>query len=280
MATIERVEHPADPRLEPYRRLREPAALRAAGLFVAESPVVVARVLGACRFRARSVVATPAVLERLREAIERGPADLVVHVAPPPLLAGLAGFKFHRGCAALAERGADLVPAALLAPPGPRRVLVLERLADPDNVGMLFRNARAFGVDAVLLAPGTADPLYPKAIRASAGACLVVPFAPLGPWPAALGALRDAGHRLMALTPEGEVEAGALGVTEPLPERLAVVVGSEGDGLSAPVRASADVRVRVPMAPGVDSLNVAVAAGIVLHRIAAAAGPRAGATLP
>lgn len=264
---IERVEDPQDPRLDAYRCVRDRERWRGSDLFVVESRLVVRRLLAGSRFRARSVLATPAALEGLREALERAPGAPVVYVASHALIHSVLAFRYHRGCLALAERGPDLPAGSLLAPPGARTLLVLEDLADPENVGAIFRNARAFGADGVLLSPGTADPLYAKAVRASVGAVLTVPFARLEGWPADLGRLREAGYALVALTPDGALEVADLGAARPLPERVALLLGSEGAGLGAAARAAADLAVRIAMAPGVDSLNVAVASGIALHAL-------------
>ena len=147
------------------------------------------------------------------------------------------------------------------------------RLADPDNVGAVFRNALAFGVDAVLLSAGTVDPLYRKAIRVSAGAALSLPFARVASWEDGLGRLRTAGYTLVALTPEARAVAiDTVVAAGPPLARLALAVGAEGGGLRLATRMAADLAVRIPMAPGVDSLNVATATGIALHRLSARRG--------
>jgi tRNA G18 (ribose-2'-O)-methylase SpoU len=261
---IEAVHDPADARLEGYRDLRDPGLRARDGLFVAESPRVVRRLLEGGHFRVRSVLATEPVIAALRDVLARTACP--VYAAPRALVGAVVGFPFHRGCLALAERGEPREGEALLGPPGSRRLCVVEEVADPDNVGALFRCARAFGVDAVLLSPGAADPLYRKAIRVSLGATLLVPFARLAPWPAALARLRGAGYRVLALTPEGghdlvDVARG--------PERVALLVGSEGRGLSEGARAAADLGVRIAAVPGAESLNVATAAAIALHHLLA-----------
>jgi tRNA G18 (ribose-2'-O)-methylase SpoU len=153
---------------------------------------------------------------------------------------------------------------------GRRLLLGLEAVANPDNVGGVFRNAMAFGADGVVLSPTSADPLYRKAIRVSAGATLAVPFARVPDWPAALNALRAAGFALVALTTRRDaLPVQALGTTRAVPEHVALLLGHEGDGLTPATRAAADLEVTIPMAAGVDSLNVATTSGIVLHRLAA-----------
>lgn len=267
--TIEPVTDPRDARLEAYRRARDPAWRRSAGCFVVEGRLLVERLLGGSRFRPRSVLATPGAVARLRPFLDAAP-DLTVYVAEPAVLRAVLGFPFHRGCLALAERGPEPSPAPLVAPGGRRRLLVLDRVADPVNVGALVRNARAFGAAGVLCAPGTADPLAPQAIRASAGAVLTLPVATLADWPEGLEALRQAGYALVALAPDGTVELRELGGPRPVPARLALLVGAEGAGLDPAARRRADLTVRIAMAPGVDSLNVAVAAAIALYHLARA----------
>lgn len=171
------------------------------------------------------------------------------------------------GCTAArgpAARPRDVVAAARAAG---RALLVCENVADPDNLGALFRNAAAFGAGGVLLSPGGGDPLYRKAVRASMGACLEIPFARCAPWPGELAAVAEAGYRLVALTPRASVAIDALPAAAP----SALLVGSEADGLTPGALAAADVAVRIPIAPQVDSLNVATAAAIALHRLAAPA---------
>ena len=154
-------------------------------------------------------------------------------------------------------------------PAGPRTLLALEGVTDPDNVGAIFRNAAAFGVAGVLLSSHCADPLYRKAIRVSMGATLSLPFAQVPDWAVTLAALRHAGYRLVALCPGADAEdIVEVAGRAPRRPRLALLLGAEGEGLSEATRAAADVEVRIPMAAGVDSLNVAAACGIALHRFA------------
>ncbi len=146
--------------------------------------------------------------------------------------------------------------------------MVLERVVDADNVGSVFRNAEAFGADAILLSPGCCDPLYRKAIRTSSGAALMVPFAAAEPWPGALDRLRAAGFTIAAMTPgDSATDIGDFVPTRAARGRLAVLFGTEGQGLTAEALARADVRLRIPINPSLDSLNIATAAGIALHRL-------------
>jgi tRNA G18 (ribose-2'-O)-methylase SpoU len=175
------------------------------------------------------------------------------------------GFNLHRGIVASAHRTPSPAPESLLA--NATRVAVLERLNDHENLGSLFRNARAFGVDAVLLDPQTADPLYRRCVRVSMGHVLRVPFARFTAWPDGLETLRAHGFTVVALTPS----CAAVPIDEVAasrPERVAIVLGAEGPGLTDETLALADVLVRIPMAGSVDSLNVATAAAIAFHRLA------------
>ncbi len=153
--------------------------------------------------------------------------------------------------------------------PGPRLLLALESLANADNVGAIFRNAAAFGVHAVVLDARSCDPLYRKATRTSMGATLTVPWARLEPWPDALARVRDAGVVLAALTPHAAAQPLEAFVAAHARRAVALLVGAEGDGLGEAALAAADVHVRIVMAPGADSINVATATGIALHALAA-----------
>ena len=264
---IETITDPADPRVAAYRDLPRLDSQVPEGCFVAEGSLVVRRLLEAGRFRVRSILTTETTLPRLRAQLADG-LDAPLYVAPAGMLRAIAGYDFHRGCIALAEKGAETPPAAVIDPAGPRRLVALEEIADPDNVGAIFRNAMGLGAQGALLSPGATDPLYRKTIRASAGATLCLPHARIGDWPAGLWRLREAGYTLIALTPdEDAVDVVEMGRTRPVPERMALVLGTEGPGLSAAVRGGCDLRVRIAMAPGLDSLNVAVASAIALHRL-------------
>jgi tRNA G18 (ribose-2'-O)-methylase SpoU len=197
-----------------------------------------------------------------------GHASLRVFEASTETIRAVAGFKFHRGCLALGERGQPTPPDEVIAGATPRVLVALDGVADPDNVGAVFRNAAAFGAAGVLLSAGSADPLYRKAIRVSMGATLSTPFSCVE-WADGLAALKRAGYLLVALTPEPRAEPieAAFAARHRSSDRVALIVGAEGSGLGEESRAAADVRVRIAMAPGVDSLNVATACGIALHRL-------------
>lgn len=257
---VVRVASADDPRLADYRDIRDGRLRERSGAFAAESREVVRRLLRERRFRVRSVLVTDGSLEALRGDLD---ATIPVLVASHEVIKAVVGFNFHRGCMAIGERGAARTLAALL-PGTPRTIVVCERLSNPDNLGGMFRNAMAFGSGAVVLSPGCADPLYRKVIRVSIGGALSVPFAEVTEWPEALERLRAAGYAVVALTPRDGIDVA----TVPQPARVALLLGAEGSGLSDAALRHADVRVRIPMAPGVDSLNVVVACGIALDRLA------------
>jgi tRNA G18 (ribose-2'-O)-methylase SpoU len=266
-----------DPRVALFRDVTDPELMRRHGLFVAEGRLVVERLLASRRFRTRAVLVTETVLPTLHAAFDTpdtpGILDTVeVFATPPGSLELVGGFNFHRGCLALGERPATQPTLADLAldAPGPHLVLGLQSLANADNVGSIFRNAAAFGVHAVVLDARSCDPLYRKATRTSMGTTLAVPFAIAGEWHAGLDSLRRAGYLLAALTPA--VDAIDIADAAKAPtisgRRLALLIGSEGAGLDDETLARADLRVAIRMAPGIDSLNVATATGIALHRFA------------
>src|SRR5262249_43072534 len=178
-----RIDDPSDPRLADYRDVKDPHLRLRHGLFIAESREVVRRLFACDRFRTRSVLVTPAALLNLRDLLETADPEIRILLVQHDLVRGVVGFNFHRGCLAVGERGTLPPPSSLLDPPGRRVLLVLEDVTNPDNVGAVFRNAMAFAADGVLLSPGSADPLYRKAIRVSIGASLSIPFARFSDWP-------------------------------------------------------------------------------------------------
>jgi tRNA G18 (ribose-2'-O)-methylase SpoU len=249
-----------DPRVADYARVGDATWLREQGLFVAEGRLVVRRLLEDGRFQVASVLVTSAARAALADLLD-GQAPCPVYVAAQDDLNALAGFNFHRGCLALAHRP----PAGSLdALRGSRLLVAAEEVGNPDNVGGIFRSALAFGAGGVVLDARSADPLYRKAIRTSMGASLRLPFAQVEQWPSALGRLRDAGYRVLAFTPSTDAEV-LDGVTVTPDEKVVLLFGSEGEGLSAAAMEAAHQRVRIAIDPRSDSLNVAVAAGIALH---------------
>lgn len=260
---IVRVRDLADPRVSDYRDVRD-ADRRRDDSFVAESRGVVRELLACGRFPVRSLLVTEPAYATLHDVHDRIPAHTPVFVTDQPTIRGVVGFDFHHGCLAIGERGSPLDTENLLAAQ-PRLVVVLEDVTNHDNVGGIFRNAMAFGVGGVLLSRDTADPLYRKAVRVSIGGTLHVPFARETSLRAGLDRLRRAGFVLVAL----DARRGA-SVSEiaDVPERMALLVGSEGRGLGTEIREAVDLTVTIPMAAGVDSLNVSTATGIALHRFA------------
>lgn len=259
---LEPIDDLDDPRIDVYRSVRDADLRDAHGLFLVESRLCVRRLLATPRFVTRSVLVTPAALEGLRDALAELCDETPVFVARSELLRRVVGYNLHRGCIAAAERCAEHSLAEVLRA-RPRLLVGLERVANPENVGNVFRNAVAFGAGAVLLSPGCADPLYRKAIRVSMAGTLRTPFARLPDWPAAIEQLRRAGFTSVALSTESS--APELDTLNDRNARIALLLGTEGTGLEDRTRAAADRIVRIPMSPGVDSLNVATASGIALH---------------
>jgi tRNA G18 (ribose-2'-O)-methylase SpoU len=255
----------ADARLEPFRHIGDHRWLTAHGLFVIEGRLVVSRLL-ASTHHVRAVLVTAAAHEALRPALAES-THPPVYVVPKAWMERLTGFNLHRGCIAVADRPASRSVDDLLKA-DPRRLLVLERIGNPDNIGGLFRNAIAFDVDGIVLGPDCADPLYRKAVRVSCGASLVVPFALAADWPGVLEDLRGAGIALVAMTPSHDATPiEELTARTGAHARIAFLLGAEGDGLSTQVQQIADMRVRIPIAAEADSLNVVVATGIALHTL-------------
>jgi tRNA G18 (ribose-2'-O)-methylase SpoU len=266
MRTVE-IDDAEDDRLSDYRHLSDAELRRATeqrgdiadGVFITEGKTAIRSLLRS-NYPVRSVLVTPRRLEEL--ATDLAGLDAPVYVADRQVLRDVVGFDLHRGAVAAAARLSMPAVGDLLATS--TRVVVLEALNDHENLGVIFRNAAALGVDAALLCPRCADPLYRRTVRVSMGHVLHVPFSRVDPWPAALEQVRSGGFRIAALTPA----TGATPIDQaelPRVPRLALLLGSEGPGLSDAALAAADVLVRIPMAPGVDSLNVGSAAAIAFH---------------
>jgi len=279
---IEPITDASDPRVDVYRAQTD-AWLRAAhhpdagagatgtgyagGLFMAEGELVLGHLL-ASGYEAESVFITPRRLGSVGPKLDALPAGVPVYVAERAVMAEVCGFDIHRGVLAAARRG---VPAdAFEVAAGARTLVVLEDLTNHDNVGSIFRSAAAIaGIDrvGVLLSPRCCDPLYRKAIRVSMGLALRVGFARMDDWPGALTRLVGLGYETIALTPgEGAEDLGRARVAGG--GKVALVVGSEGPGLTHGALAACERRVRIPIASGVDSLNAGVAAAIALHALA------------
>jgi tRNA G18 (ribose-2'-O)-methylase SpoU len=265
MASLTTITDPADDRLADYAVLTD-ARLRKRyehelGVLIAEGPNVV-RELVASPYPTRSVLVTTEQVDRILPEVEH--LDVPVYVVERELLYEVVRFKLHQGVLAC---GARRPPSSLEeVVDGARTVAVLEGLNDHENLGTLFRSARALGVDAVLLAPGCADPLYRRSVRVSMGHVLHVPFARIGPLDACLDDLHDRGFATVALTPRPD--AVELGAGERPSDRVAVLLGAEGPGLSEGAIAAASHAARIAMHDGVDSLNVAAAGAIAFHALA------------
>ena len=243
-----------------YRLVGDPAALERAGLLVAEGRIVVERLLAESRFSIHSIAVTPAAAGALERVLELVASRPPVFVCGTDELHAITGFNFHRGCVALARRP----PLSTMPDPeSATRLLALEGVGNPDNVGGLFRTALALGVDAVLLDPASGDPFYRKAIRTSMAATLRLPFGRLAAWPDGLEPVRRAGFEIAALTPAADAIAIDDFARAAHP-RLLIAVGSEGAGLGTALMQYADTRVKIPIDGRADSLNVVVAAGIAL----------------
>ncbi|MEU3451446.1 RNA methyltransferase [Streptomyces thermolilacinus] len=265
MAELLTIDDPGDPRLHDYtgltdvelRRRREPEE----GLFIAEGEKVIRRALQA-GYGMRSMLLSAKWVDVMRDVIDEARAP--VYVVDPVLAERVTGYHVHRG--ALASMRREPLPAARDLLATARRVAVMESVNDHTNIGAIFRSAAALGMDAVLLSPDCADPLYRRSVKVSMGAVFAVPYARLDSWPHDLEAVREAGFRLLALTPAEQ--AAALDEVAPhRMERVALMLGAEGEGLSARALRAADTWVRIPMAHGVDSLNVGAAAAVAFYAV-------------
>jgi tRNA G18 (ribose-2'-O)-methylase SpoU len=264
MAAQLRLADASDPRLADYVRLTDVHLRRsleaAHGLFIAEGEKVIGRAIAA-GYPVRSILVADDKLAAIADAAQL--VDAPLYVLPAEQVAQLTGYRVHRGALASMQRLPLPAPPDVLA--GARRLVVLEDIVDHANVGAVFRCVAALGFDAVLLAPRCADPLYRRAVKVSMGAVLQVPYARLSDWRDGLASLRAAGFRLLALTPD----PAAVPIAEVSPpDRLALLIGTEGTGLSDRWSAAADQAVRIPMSRGVDSLNVAAAAAIACYLLA------------
>lgn len=256
---------PGDERLADYLRLTDVALRRLLdterGLYLAESEKVVRRALAAGH-RPRSFLMSEKWLEPMADLVaEFESSGVPVYVGADPVIIELTGFHLHRGAIASMHRPAPRPVSEVLA--GARRVVILEDTVDHTNVGAVFRSAAALGTDAILVTPRCADPLYRRAIRVSMGAVFQVPWARIDPWPGGIATLREAGFVVAALA-LGDDAISLDAVAADAPERLVLVLGTEGDGLRRGTLAACDLAVTIPMAHGVDSLNVAAASAVAM----------------
>lgn len=246
--------------------MRERDVVGRQGLFIAEGEVVVERLVASRRYETLSLLVAEKRVAGLAPTLEQLPPDVPVFAAGQAVMDAIVGFHIHRGILGLGRPRETPTAETLLAAAGqPALVVVLVGLANHDNVGGVFRNAAAFGADAVILDAACCDPLYRKAIRVSVGAVLNVPFArlPRGADPVSL--LEAADFTAVALTPDGETPLSKA----PRPNRMALLLGAEGPGLD-PALVARCRAVRIEMAAGLDSLNVATASGVALHHFAVA----------
>lgn len=258
------VADPADPRLDDFRDLnsvdRRPDLPSGKGLVIAEGVLVVQRMLTS-RFVPRALLGTDRRLTELGSDLAG--LDAPFYRASAEVMAEVVGFHLNRGVLASASRAPELTVPQVLD--GARTVAVLEGVNDHENLGSVFRNAAGLGVDAVIFGTGCADPLYRRAVRVSMGHALLVPFARAADWPADLELLRDRGFRILAMTPDPAVQTLAEAMTGLAGQRVAILVGAEGPGLQERTMRASDVRVRIPMSRGTDSLNVATAAALAFY---------------
>jgi len=286
-----------DPRVADYRNVPDPQLLERDGIFIAEGRLVVRRLLAGSRFTTRSIMVTQAALGSLEPETVLRP-DIPIYLVPQPLMNTIAGFNIHRGCLAVGERRVQPSWRELAA--RANRLAILECVGDADNVGSTFRSALALGMDAVLLDSASADPLYRKAIRTSMGASLLLPFARFAAegeasvranagrdvngktsegniaqrdrhrsdWPGALAELGSReGMAVVALTPSQTAAPLQMVAERLIGRRVALVLGHEGHGLTRDTLDACEFHARIPMAPGVDSLNVATAAAIAMYEL-------------
>jgi tRNA G18 (ribose-2'-O)-methylase SpoU len=267
VAHIVEVSEVDDPRIDDFRDLsradRRPDRPGGRGLVIAEGVVVVERLL-ASPYPVRALFGVRRRIEALAGLI--ADPDVPAYVADAEVMARVVGFHLNRGVLAVADRAPVVEPTELIG--RSRRLAVLEGIGDHENLGALFRNAAALGIDGLLLGAGCSDPLYRRSVRVSMGHVLRVPFAHLNAWPAELKLLRDNGFRIAALTPR--TDAKSLRDAGLDRGRVAVLLGSEGPGLTEEAISAADLAVRIPMVGGVDSLNVATAGAITFHAMSGA----------
>ena len=266
-----RISSAADPRLADYTRLTD-VALRTHleaehGLFMAEGTKVITRAAGA-GYTLRSVLLAESRLEDLPalKVPAEVPAEVPVYIVPDEVAERLTGYRVHRG--ALAAFNRKPLPAVTEVTSHAKRIVVLEDLVDHANVGAIFRSAAALGVDAVLLSPRCADPLYRRSVKVSMGAVFAIPYARMTEWFDGLAELKSGGFRVLALTPDDQATPIAAALAKTGGGRVALLFGTEGDGLTRRWLREADETVRIPMRAGVDSLNVVAAAAIACHLLA------------
>ncbi|WP_227998371.1 TrmH family RNA methyltransferase [Nocardia australiensis] len=261
MAEVIDIDDPADPRVDDFRDLksadRRPDLPGRKGLVIAEGVVVVQRMLDS-RFTPSALLGVEK--RRTELADDLAEVDVPYFRATAEIMAEVVGFHLNRGVLAVAKRPVELSVAQVLT--GARTVAVLEGVNDHENLGSMFRNAAGLGAEAILFGDRCADPLYRRAVRVSMGHVLRVPFAQLPKWPGDLDILRENGFQIIALTPDPAAANLATAMTG---ERVALLLGAEGPGLTEEAMRATDIRARIPMSPGTDSLNVATAAAMAFY---------------
>jgi tRNA G18 (ribose-2'-O)-methylase SpoU len=259
------VSDPEDERLSEYVRLRDVNLRKLLeeeyGIFIAEGEKVIRRAAEA-GYQPRSFLLADRWITSLRDVLARWP-DVPVYVASPALAERVTGFHVHRGALASFVRRALPELSTVLA--GARRIVVLEDIVDHTNVGAVFRCAAGLGFDAVVIAPRCADPLYRRSVKVAMGAVFTLPYTRLDDWRTGLKTLAALGFRTVALTPSADAVDIEQAAADLAGERVALIFGTEGDGLSSRWIADADVRVRIPMSRDIDSLNVAASAAIACY---------------
>jgi tRNA G18 (ribose-2'-O)-methylase SpoU len=269
----EPIDDPTDPRLADYRDLTDVVLRRLSepegGLYIAESSKVIRRALDAGH-RPRSVLALPKWLPELEQIL---PDDTTVFVGDTTVLEAVTGFEMHRG--ALASMHRPPMPAVADLLRNARRVVIVEDVVDHTNVGAIFRSVAGLGADAVLISPRCADPLYRRSVRVSMGTVLQVPWTRIPEWPDASAALHEAGFVIAALALADDAVTLDAFASDP-PERVALLLGAEGDGLSRAALEHSDVVVTIPMLHGIDSLNVAAASAVAVWALRVPSQPSLG----
>jgi tRNA G18 (ribose-2'-O)-methylase SpoU len=265
-----RIDDPGDPRIAGFVSIRERDLTGRDGLFIAEGTVVL-RMLGEAGalgngFAAEAILLLENRLAGVADVLASFPQTVPVYVASQAVFNAVAGFDMHRGVLALGRKPAAEIGSTLLGRlPETSLVLAVCGLSNHDNVGSIFRNAAAFGADAVFLDETSCDPLYRKAVRVSVGSVLTVPFSRGLSAVVMLQGLAEAGFEIWGLSPRGDVPVASI----PAARRIALVLGTEGEGLPEAILSSFRTA-RIPQRPGLDSLNVATASGIALYQIALA----------
>lgn len=261
VAEVIDIDDPADPRVADFRDLnnadRRPDLPGGKGLVIAEGVVVVQRMLTS-RFTPSALLGVGRRYEQLADDLIG--VDVPYYRATADVMAEIVGFHLNRGVLAAANRPPELTAAEVLD--GARTVAVLEGVNDHENIGSVFRNAAGLGADAVLFGDRCSDPLYRRSVRVSMGHVLRVPFATLPELPGGLDVLRDNGFQIIALTPNPTADTLAKAMTG---EKVALLLGAEGPGLTEDTLRASDIRARIPMTPGTDSLNVATAAAMAFY---------------